>query len=37
MGSQQKPESLFPAKPMASVFYVPSTQSRLVMQETVLN
>ena len=35
MGSWWKPESLFPAKPMAGVFYLPSTQSRLVLQETV--
>ena len=36
MGSRRKPENLFPAKPKAGVFYLPSTQSKLVLQETVL-
>ena len=37
VGSRRKPESLFPAEPTAGVFHLPSTQSRLVLQETVLN
>ena len=30
VGSWRKPESLFPAEPTAGVFYLPSTQSKLV-------
>ena len=39
VGSQRKPVSLFPVEPMAAilVIYLPSTQSRLVLLETVLN
>ena len=33
VGSQRKPESLFPAEPT----YLPSTQSKLVLLETVHN
>ena len=29
--SRRKPESLFPAEPMAGVFYLPSSQSRPVL------
>ena len=36
VGNRQNPESLFPAEP-PGVFYLPSTQSRLVLLETVLN
>ena len=36
MGSRRKDESLFTAEPTASVFYLPSTQPWLVLQETVL-
>ena len=36
VGSRRKPESLFPAKPTAGVFYLSSTQSRLVLFETIL-
>ena len=37
VGNQRKPESLFPTEPTAGVFYLPSTQSRLVLLETVLS
>ena len=36
--SQRKPESLFPVKPMhGRCLYLPSTQSSLVLLETVAN
>ena len=37
VGSQRKSERLSPADHTAGVFYLPSTQSRLVLQEKVLN
>ena len=37
VGSRRKPESLFPAEPMADIFYLPSNQSRPVLLETVLS
>ena len=37
VGSRRKPESLFQAEPTAGIFYLPSTHSRLVLQETIFN
>ena len=35
VGSKRKPERVFPAAPMEDVFYLPSTQSRPVLLETI--